>query len=201
MKFTSFLEFSCTLNIWTIEIRCLRVQAIMLPQLLSRGKKKRKKKVRKGVTRPIIRLEVHTTSNFPLETKKMLISLMGKDKTKWTSVFFFFFFFCFFRWGDRGLLRSTEDQFKISESEIRIHIHCPSKLRQKRLVEYLWKFRKNKKQLTDKKQLQLCTKWMQLLQNYTLCVVAVVVGRWFNLSMLQNLNDFVLVMFFWQIYC
>ena len=96
MKFTSFLEFSCTLNIWTIEIRCLRVQAIMLPQLLSRGKKK----VRKGVTRPIIRLEVHTTSNFPLETKKMLISLMGKDKTKWTSVFFFFF--CFFRWGDRG---------------------------------------------------------------------------------------------------
>ena len=102
MKFTSFLEFSCTLNIWTIEIRCLRVQAIMLPQLLSRGKKKRKKKVRKGVTRPIIRLEVHTTSNFPLETKKMLISLMGKDKTKWTSVFFFFFFSVFLGGGIGG---------------------------------------------------------------------------------------------------
>lgn len=62
----------------------------MLPQLFSREKKKRKKKVREGVTRPIIRLDVHTTSNFPLETKKMLISLIEKDKTKWTFVFFFF---------------------------------------------------------------------------------------------------------------
>lgn len=47
--------------------------------------------MREGVTRPIIRLDVHTTSNFPLETKKMLISLIEKDKTKWTFVFFFFF--------------------------------------------------------------------------------------------------------------
>ena len=68
----------------------------MLPQLLSRGEKK----VRNGVTRPIIRLEVHTTSNFPLETKKMLISLMEKDKTKWTFVFFFFS--VFLGGGDRG---------------------------------------------------------------------------------------------------
>ena len=71
----------------------------MLPQLLSRGEKK----VRNGVTRPIIRLEVHTTSNFPLETKKMLISLMGKDKTKWTSVFFFFFFSVFLGGGIGGV--------------------------------------------------------------------------------------------------
>jgi hypothetical protein len=69
---------------------------------------------------------------FRRRLKKNVNIFNGEDKTNWTFGFCFFVFCFLFRVGGRRV-----DQFKISESEIRIDVHCPSKLRQKRLVEYL----------------------------------------------------------------
>jgi hypothetical protein len=53
-----------------IEIRCLKVSIKQLLLRLFNQKVKKKKKMRKGVTHPIIRLDEHPTPIFPPEIKR-----------------------------------------------------------------------------------------------------------------------------------